>query len=130
MIILLIKTDGNWAEVFLAKNYEIIEEEKWEAGRTLAESIDKKIQLILKRAELSVSDIDGIGVFSGPGSYTGLRIGHSLANALAYALNISVIGSTGEEWQKNVFERFQLGENDHVAIPFYGAPPRITKPCK
>ena len=50
------------------------------------------IDALLKKHKLSLKDIDEISVETGPGSFTGLRVGVSIANALGYALNISVNG--------------------------------------
>src|SRR6185437_7620628 len=55
-------------------------------GSYSAELIPKLIQL-LERAQRSKSEIDGFVVASGPGSFTGLRVGLSTVKALADALN-------------------------------------------
>lgn len=44
------------------------------------------IEKALKRVKMSFSDIDEITVEKGPGSFTGLRVGISIANALGFAL--------------------------------------------
>ena len=47
---------------------------------------------ILKKNELSFKDLDAIEVNPGPGSFTGTRVGVSVANALGFALDIPVNG--------------------------------------
>lgn len=47
---------------------------------------------ILKKNKLQFSDLTDIEVTTGPGSYTGLRVGVSVAQALGLALNIPVNG--------------------------------------
>ena len=47
---------------------------------------------ICKEAGLSISDLAGIAVSEGPGSYTGLRIGISSAKGFAYSLKVPLIG--------------------------------------
>lgn len=54
------------------------------------ESIVNLIEKVLKKANLSLSDIDKIEVNEGPGSYTGLKVGASVANALSFALKKKV----------------------------------------
>jgi tRNA threonylcarbamoyladenosine biosynthesis protein TsaB len=49
------------------------------------------IDHVLKMADRGMPDINGIVVSSGPGSYTGLRIGVSTAKGLAYALSVPLI---------------------------------------
>lgn len=49
------------------------------------------IQDVLKDAGLKLADIDAVAVSKGPGSYTGLRIGVSVAKGLCYALDKPLI---------------------------------------
>lgn len=50
------------------------------------------IEWLLERTELQVADVTTIGVAVGPGSFTGLRIGLSVAKALAYSSGASIVG--------------------------------------
>jgi tRNA threonylcarbamoyladenosine biosynthesis protein TsaB len=52
---------------------------------------------LLKSAGVTMREIDGIGVGVGPGSYTGVRIGVSVAKTLAWTLNVPVIGVSSLE---------------------------------
>jgi len=49
------------------------------------------VQEIIRKNELSISELDGIAISSGPGSYTGLRIGFSLVKGLIFPYNLPVI---------------------------------------
>src|SRR3989344_2109606 len=51
---------------------------------------------ILKKNKKSLSDIDEIEVETGPGSFTGTRVGVSVANALGFTLNIPVNNKKGK----------------------------------
>jgi tRNA threonylcarbamoyladenosine biosynthesis protein TsaB len=44
------------------------------------------IQQILKEADISLTDIDKINVVKGPGSFTGLKVGVTIANTLSFCL--------------------------------------------
>ncbi|MEX2007668.1 MAG: tRNA (adenosine(37)-N6)-threonylcarbamoyltransferase complex dimerization subunit type 1 TsaB [Candidatus Levyibacteriota bacterium] len=50
------------------------------------------IEKILLENKLSLKDLDAIEVNTGPGSFTGLRVGIAIANALSFALKIPVNG--------------------------------------
>jgi len=50
------------------------------------------IEEILKEQNVSLHDITEIMVATGPGSFTGLRVGATVANALSYLLDIPVNG--------------------------------------
>lgn len=57
-----------------------------------AEIIFDKISALLKRHNLTYADLTRLAVTTGPGSFTGLRIGLSAARGLALGLNLPVIG--------------------------------------
>jgi tRNA threonylcarbamoyladenosine biosynthesis protein TsaB len=62
-----------------------------------AEALHQMMKDMLDRNNLKPSDLHGIAVGIGPGSYTGLRIGVTAAKGLAYALNIGMLPiTTGE----------------------------------
>jgi tRNA threonylcarbamoyladenosine biosynthesis protein TsaB len=48
------------------------------------------IEKILKKHSLTISDIEAVEVNCGPGSFTGLRVGVAIANALAFSLGVSL----------------------------------------
>ncbi len=50
------------------------------------------VQRLLEEKKAELSDLKAIEVVTGPGSFTGLRVGVSIANALGYALGIPVNG--------------------------------------
>ena len=125
MIILTLKTDKPEAEVGLYNDQKQLAYETWQAHRELAETIHHKIKELLDSQNRSWLDIRGIVVFKGPGSFTGLRIGLSVANVLAYGMSIPIV-AVEQAWIKQGIDRLLGGENDQVALPEYGAPVHIT----
>lgn len=67
-------------------------EKEFEAGRQLSERLLKKVDGLLKEAGADLKDISAIKVKTGPGSFTGIRIGVAVANGLGYALGAPVNG--------------------------------------
>jgi tRNA threonylcarbamoyladenosine biosynthesis protein TsaB len=61
-----------------------------------SEAILILIDKILKKNKLSLGNIEKIEVNEGPGSYTGLRVGAAIANALGFLLKVPVNGKVGE----------------------------------
>lgn len=57
-----------------------------------AQIILPMIDEILKVNKLNIKDISAVEVATGPGSFTGLRVGVSVANGMGWALGIAVNG--------------------------------------
>lgn len=102
----------------------------WQADRQLARGLLAFIHTSLARHQADWPDVTGIGVLRGPGSFTGLRIGVATANALAYSLDVPVVGACGDDWQAESIARLASHQNDGIAVPVYGRPARITAPRK
>jgi tRNA threonylcarbamoyladenosine biosynthesis protein TsaB len=130
MIILTIRTDKPEAEIGLFADGEQVAYEVWYAHRELSITLHQKIADMLAAQHKQFEDIQGIVAFAGPGSFTGLRIGLTVANALAYGLDIPVVASKGEQWIEIGIERLKQSQADVIALPEYGAPPHITQQKK
>jgi tRNA threonylcarbamoyladenosine biosynthesis protein TsaB len=130
MHILTIRTDKPEAELGLYLNGRQIAYVQWQAHRALAETIHIKIKELLDSEGKNLHQIEGLVVFKGPGSFTGLRIGISVANALAASLNIPIVATNGNNWTAEGLNRLKNSENEHITLPEYGSPPHITKPRK
>jgi tRNA threonylcarbamoyladenosine biosynthesis protein TsaB len=128
-MILTIRTDSPVAIVGLhtPKGDQLLED-SWEAGRRLHNELISHIELILGQHQQSWNDLTGVIVFQGPGSFTGLRLGVTAANTIAYAQQIPVVGTQGKSWIKAGLTRLESQENDVQVLPEYGAEPHITKP--
>jgi tRNA threonylcarbamoyladenosine biosynthesis protein TsaB len=127
MTILTIRTDKPEAELALFDNQTKQAEIVWQAHRELAETIHSKIKELLDGQYKTLQDIEAIVAFQGPGSFTGLRIGLSVANALSDGLTVPIVAAQGDNWQSTGIERLQNGERDVLVMPEYGAPVRITQ---
>ncbi len=56
------------------------------------------IEKILKEKGIALLDLNSIEVNTGPGSFTGIRVGISIANALSFALGIPVNGKAAPDF--------------------------------
>ena len=94
MLLLALDTSANYVSVALVdetRTFAYLEEEM-ERGQ--AESLMPMIDNVLKKAQKTMADIDGVAVTVGPGSFTGVRIGLAAARAFGLALKIPVYGVT------------------------------------
>lgn len=130
MIILTIRTDKPEAEIGLYDGHAQLAYETWQAHRQLAETLHQKVEALLAAQQKTWSDIGGIACYRGPGSFTGLRIGLTVANTVGYSLGIPVVGSQDPNWLEAGIGKLLSGENDHDVLPFYGADVHITAPRK
>jgi tRNA threonylcarbamoyladenosine biosynthesis protein TsaB len=90
-IILSIESSGNFGSVSLARGEEILYSSTSFIEQSHSAMLAPLIEKSLQATNLLPVDLQAIAVGSGPGSYTGLRIGVSLAKGLCFALKIPLI---------------------------------------
>jgi tRNA threonylcarbamoyladenosine biosynthesis protein TsaB len=128
-MILALKTDGATTEIdILTKDGEKIEHVLWESGRTLADGLLEHITLALGRQSKTIQDLTGIIIFRGPGSFTSLRIGITVANTLARSLDLPIVGAIGEDWLATGLVELPKAQIGQIILPLYDREPNITKP--
>jgi tRNA threonylcarbamoyladenosine biosynthesis protein TsaB len=125
-MILTIRTDNPEAEIGLYESGQQVAYKKWQAHRELSSTIHKVIYELLESAGKEWADIAGIIYFKGPGSFTGLRIGASVANALAESNNAPISNQNSEDWIGQGLKALAGNETDQAAIPEYGGEPHVT----
>ena len=89
--ILNIDTAISSASVCLSRDAQVLRLALNTSQRDHASWLHLAIKTVLAEVGLSSKDLEAIGVTSGPGSYTGLRVGLSAAKGMCYALNIPMI---------------------------------------
>jgi len=130
MLILTIRSNAPDAKLGLFNDNDLLSKEEWLADRNLADSIHLKIEGLLEAHGKDWADINGLVCFEGPGSFTGLRIGLSVGNAIAYGLGASIVGGRGNNWEESGIAKLLSGDNDQMVMPHYGSEPHITLPKK
>ena len=103
-------------------------------GRELNSLIIKKLDKLFWYSQENKNKLVGIIIAAGPGSFTGLRIGMSVANTLAYTLDIPIVTVKGETSPEKLLKSGQImlksvgQQYEAPAVPFYGAEPHISQP--
>lgn len=92
MSILAIDTATQVSSVAVASVDKLAAELTMQAKLTHSETLMPHIKEVLRMANVRKEQLEGIAVSIGPGSFTGLRIGLAAAKAMAYALNLPIVG--------------------------------------
>ena len=87
---LLLDSSNIFLSVGLAKDGKVVDKISYEAWQRQSEMMVTEVDNILKRNNVDKSALDGVVVGIGPGSYTGVRIGVTIAKTIAYALHIKL----------------------------------------
>ena len=90
-LLLNIDTAVDTASVCLSKDTEVIKLTVNKNQKDHASWLHIAINEVIRDAGMTISNLNGVAISIGPGSYTGLRIGLSSAKGLCYALNIPLI---------------------------------------
>ncbi len=105
---LYIDTSDNKKTIVMLDKFKLVKR----YSNPSAQRLLKVINQALKSQNKTLKDLKSIKVALGPGSFTGLRVGASVANALSFALKIPVNGKL------------------IPVIPQYGKEPNISQPRK
>jgi tRNA threonylcarbamoyladenosine biosynthesis protein TsaB len=91
---MLLAVDTSTAQVGLAiyDGSQVISEYAWRSSQRHTVELAPAIFEVLKRCGLTIDNIQGLGVALGPGSFTSLRVGLSLAKGLALSRHLPLIG--------------------------------------
>lgn len=103
---------------------------EWQADRTLAKNLLGFIRDKLAERGAGFDDIESIGVYKGPGSFTGLRIGLTVLNTIASTNKIAIVGASGSNWETVALDRLANGEDDKIVLPVYSSEAHTTNPRK
>ncbi len=117
-LILNIDTSTEVCSVALANDGLVIQSRENLAGQNHAMLLTIFIDELLAESNLTPEKLDAVAVSGGPGSYTGLRIGVSVAKGICYALNLPLITITSlESMAHHVIQnrsKFNITEKENI----------------
>jgi len=97
MNILSIDTTSKFGLITISNDSKPLVHDVQPDETTHAATLIPRIERLLQNQGMKLSDIDGLGVAVGPGSFTGLRIGLSVVKGMAIGLNIKAVGFSSLE---------------------------------
>ncbi len=89
--ILCLESSTSICSVALCKNGETIASKDSLEGQKHSRWMTVYVQQLLAEANLKIDQLHAVAVSEGPGSYTGLRVGYSIAKGICYRLDIPII---------------------------------------
>ena len=92
MLTIAIDSSQDICTLALGKDSQLIAEYHFHHKMNLLQRIMPNVHYMLEDAKHKVQDIDGVIVSLGPGSFTGLRIGVTIAKSLSYVLSKPIVG--------------------------------------
>jgi len=105
MRILAVDSATPVAGVALLHDGTLLKEEFTNYKKTHSETLMPMIHRVLQECDCTMTEVDALAVTTGPGSFTGLRIGLALVKGLALATGISVVGvNTLEVMAHNIYD--------------------------
>ncbi|TSC63450.1 MAG: hypothetical protein G01um1014106_497 [Parcubacteria group bacterium Gr01-1014_106] len=124
---LLVHTSTATGYIGLADRERVVAQEEFPVGRDLAATLSERIKKFLEAKRTTREAIQKVVVHTGPGSFTGIRLGVTTANAFGYARGIPVVGVSGPVGTpEELFERSRgIPAEGTIAVPTYGQDPRL-----
>src|SRR5262245_22331077 len=95
MLVLALDTTTSSGSCALARDGRVVGEQVNDAPNAHAEHLPGDLISLLDRAGVALSEIDAFAVATGPGSFTGLRIGIATMQGLAFAEGKPLVGVSG-----------------------------------
>lgn len=130
MKILAIRTDKPEAELYFYEDKKQLARHSWHAHKELAESIHVTISTLLKKVGSELEELDAIVCYDSGESFTGLRIGASVANAMSASIGCAVYGTHGSDWLEKGVNMAIVSAPKQYIDPKYEHPANITRPKK
>lgn len=116
MKVLAVDTSSRCGALGLTQDGEVLAEVALKSQENHSARLLPSIDWVLQRLQLSLDDIDAFGVVTGPGSFTGLRVGLATIKGFAWSLKKPVVGISSLE----VLARGH-GETSLTVIPMLDA---------
>jgi tRNA threonylcarbamoyladenosine biosynthesis protein TsaB len=111
-LILNIETATDVCSVALANEHGLIAFKENSDGKSHAAILTVFIEALLRENKYSIKQLDAVAISMGPGSYTGLRIGASVAKGICYGVNKPLIAVHTLQSMAHAFIQ-QQGLNNH-----------------
>ena len=108
---------------------DIFDSEQYDLGRQQSAELPLMTERIIRRHNLSFSDIDYVALTSGPGYFTGIRVGAAYASGLAYASGAKIIHVSSLEVLAHSFRNDSFRNDRKVLVLVYAGHGFVYASC-
>jgi tRNA threonylcarbamoyladenosine biosynthesis protein TsaB len=91
-MLLALDTSTHLASLALCQNGEALAEYTWDVGASHSVELLRRLEWLLKERGLTLAQVSGVAAAIGPGAFTGVRVAVTVAKALAFSLNVPLLG--------------------------------------
>ena len=122
---LFIDTSNSFISIYIVKDNKVLVYKKVETLKDMANTIMPLIRDAFNEVNFHIKDIDKIFVTIGPGSFTGIRVGITVAKTISYCLNIPVYPISTLEYLSSINTNYRKiisiidARRDNVFVGFY-----------
>lgn len=120
MLTLEINTSTPIETVALSDGKKLLGKISWEGNRDETEKLIPAVTRLLKRHKKTFAGLDGVVAARGPGGFSALRIGVTVANVLASSLKIPLFSYQTTDVSRRL-------KRQKIIAPEYSIAPNITK---
>jgi tRNA threonylcarbamoyladenosine biosynthesis protein TsaB len=132
VLVLGLDTATWFASVGLVRDGSVLAEESCRVRTGHTDILLPLVRQLVSRAGVGLTELDGIGVSIGPGSFSGLRVGLNTAKGLCYALGLALVGvstlealaTTVGDWQGRICVLLDARRKEVYAAVFVHGPQR------
>ena len=89
---LCIDTSTRYASIGCSEKGELLQELTWRSQRNHSVELAPAVETLLKRQKITVKDLEAVFVAKGPGAFSAMRVGMSLAKSLSVGAEIPIVG--------------------------------------
>ena len=109
---LFINTSSFFMSIAILENGSVIYKKEEEMLTDMASRIVPEIELAFDNVTFEISDIDNIFVVNGPGSFTGVRVGVTVAKMIGWALKKDIIPLSSLE----LLATTEIDTTNHIGV--------------
>ncbi|HNZ73675.1 MAG TPA: tRNA (adenosine(37)-N6)-threonylcarbamoyltransferase complex dimerization subunit type 1 TsaB [bacterium] len=131
MVLIIDSSGDNRLKIILARSGDNFKIKQITIDNRATDQLLRELDVFLRQNGVKLGQLRGLAAVIGPGGFTNLRIGIAVANALAYARKLPIVGLTATEFNydaelvRKTISRLKRRKKFIPLLPAYGREPNI-----